>query len=41
MDRLLFLGVGMALGALMISGRYKRRLLEAEIIARRPATPAA
>lgn len=40
MDRLLFLGVGMALGALLASGRYKRRLLEAEILTKRTTTTA-
>ena len=35
MDRLMFLGVGMLLGALIVSGRHKRRMLEAEIIAKR------
>lgn len=35
MDRLMFLGVGMLIGALIVSGRHKRQLLEAEILAKR------
>lgn len=40
MDRLMFLGVGMLLGALIVSGRHKRQLLEAEILSKRNSTAA-
>lgn len=40
MDRLLFLGTGMILGALLMSGRYKRQLLELKIMATKPTQSA-
>ena len=33
MDRFLFLGAGMIIGAVMMSGRYKRQLLELKVLA--------
>lgn len=37
MDRFMFLCAGMVIGAVMMSGRYKRRILEAEAMSVRVA----